>query len=112
MVTPSLQTTGAPLFLDQDRLGLRPEGQAHRLRQALVPRSTFSRAAALNRSVFAPMPYAALALYHSTLICLALGFSLCCGFGTCTVSTPSLLSQRIASALTPSGNEKLREKLP
>jgi hypothetical protein len=33
-------------------------------------------------------------------------------FGTCTVSTPSFDSARIASASIPSGSAKLREKLP
>jgi len=34
------------------------------------------------------------------------------GLGMCTVSTPSLLSQRTASVLIFSGSEKVRLKLP
>ncbi len=44
-------------------------------------------------------------------IVISLGF-FCSAFGMCTLSTPSLLSQRIASALMLSGRLKARLKLP
>lgn len=46
-------------------------------------------------------------------IVICFGFDFCVSvFGRCTVSTPSLSSQRMASTLMSSGNAKLRVKLP
>jgi hypothetical protein len=51
------------------------------------------------------------ACFYWTLICF--GFCFCVSvLGMCTVRIPSLLSQRIPSALIFSGSEKLRSKLP
>jgi len=46
-----------------------------------------------------------------TVICFGFCFNISL-LGICTVRTPSLLSQAIASAFTFSGNEKRRSKLP
>jgi hypothetical protein len=52
-----------------------------------------------------------LAKAHSTLTCFGCCFGLC-ALGICTVSTPSLLSQRMAFSSTLSGSEKLRVNCP
>ena len=51
------------------------------------------------------------AALHDHWIVISLGF-FCSAFGMCTLSTPSLLSQWMASALMLSGSEKARVKLP
>jgi hypothetical protein len=54
---------------------------------------------------------ASLGWCYCTLICFGFWAAVSV-LGMCTVRIPSLLSQRMASAFTLSGSEKLRSKLP